>query len=359
MPAPTKSLRVLIIANACPWVSWPEKIAAIKAFYAPLVNLEIDLKQADFENIPLGTYPGSTTIFNGAKTTDVPGVDIEINQQWFAEYIGPMFVGYDIVVFQTANVATGGLPLGIKFEKFNGTWCCETFVTDENYIYILPNPAGTGVGITLGNEAETIIKHEISHALYSITGQPDNTHLYFYANNFERVLTDIKLPDQVKINSLYQQVIALLEEELGIIKANQATADMKTPTSVSATTFPAKIIAWAKAIISEEGAKPGLHNGGNLKFTTLTASWGATKGPAASDGGFLAQFATDQMGEDALCNFLVLGCEDELIAFHSPEARTLGGFTKIYAGNPPQGYISAIEEAIGETGGVQISTFLS
>jgi hypothetical protein len=100
-------------------------------------------------------------------------------------------------------------------------------------------------------------------------------------------------------------------------------------------------------------------NPGNLKYSTLTASWGAQKGPAASDGGFLCQFANDNAGQTALCNFLVLGCEDELIAFHAPEARTLAGFTTIYAGNPPEGYITRIEEALGVPGTTQISTFLT
>ena len=48
-----------------------------------------------------------------------------------------------------------------------------------------------------------------------------------------------------------------------------------------------------------------------------------------------------------------------LLAFHAPEARTPSGFTKIYASNPPQGYIDAIVQAMGGDPNVQISTFLS
>ena len=75
--------------------------------------------------------------------------------------------------------------------------------------------------------------------------------------------------------------------------------------------------------------------------------------------GHLCQFAALSAGQSALCNFLVLGCEDELIAFHAPGARTLGGFTRIYAGNPPQGYIYAIAAQLNEPLDAQISTFLS
>ena len=83
------------------------------------------------------------------------------------------------------------------------------------------------------------------------------------------------------------------------------------------------------------------------------------EGIAAADGGFLAQFKTESVGEIALCDFLVLGCQDQLVAFHAPAARTLGGFTTIYAGNPPQRYIDAIVQAMGGDPNVQISTFLS
>lgn len=115
---------------------------------------------------------------------------------------------------------------------------------------------------------------------------------------------------------------------------------------------------WANAIAAGEGANPASNNPGNLKYSTLTASWGATKGNAASDGGYLCHFATQDIGTRALCNFLTLGCENELIAFHSPAARTLEGFTEIYAGNPPQGYINKIVATLGVPANTQISTFL-
>lgn len=348
-------MKVLIVANACPWASWPEKITAIKAFYAPLLDLEIGIQHTDFQNVPLKTYPGTVTQFGPAGATDVAGEDLEIDQEWYAANIIPLATSYDIVVFQAANLAATGLPLGVEFGKLNGLVCCETFVPDEAYDYFLPGANGQ-IGTSIGNEAIVDIEHEIAHALYTITGQPDNTHKFFYANQFTRVLTDLKLPNTSLINALYQQVIADLEEELGLIKQQKSQADMNTPTAPA---FPAKITAWAAAIAKEEGANPALNNPGNLKVSSLTRSWSAEQGPAAQDGGYLAKFASPQAGNAALCNFLILGAEDELIAFHAPEARTLRGFTKIYAGNPPEGYITAIAAAINEPLDVQISTFLS
>lgn len=106
-----------------------------------------------------------------------------------------------------------------------------------------------------------------------------------------------------------------------------------------------RIPVWAKAIEANEGANPILNNPGNLKFSSLTASWGGTKGHQASDGGWLCQFSTYQQGFTALCNFLTLGAENELVAFH--QARTLQKFTVVYAGNPPQPYINRIAQTLG------------
>lgn len=119
------------------------------------------------------------------------------------------------------------------------------------------------------------------------------------------------------------------------------------------------IVKWANLIKAGEGATPVSHNPGNLKYTSLTASWGAKRGRAATDGGFLAAFPDDATGFTALCNFLLLGCENLLLAFHKPASRTLTGFTKIYAGNPPQPYIDRIVQGLGVDPKVDIATFLS
>lgn len=143
---------------------------------------------------------------------------------------------------------------------------------------------------------------------------------------------------------LYQQLIVALTKLRDILKAKSMT-------------HPAKITAWANAIALEEGARKDLNNPGDLKVSTLTKSWGATNGFQASDGGWIAKFPTYQSGFDALCNFLTLGAENELLAYH--QTRTLQSFMKIYAGNPPQGYIEGVAKAIGCSLDTDISSFLT
>lgn len=118
------------------------------------------------------------------------------------------------------------------------------------------------------------------------------------------------------------------------------------------------IVAWAEAISQGEGASLASNNPGNMKYTTLTASWGASKGRAATDGGFLCQFPTQEQGFTALCNFLTLACEGELIISH-PQPCTLRDFTMRYAGNPPEGYLERIAAYLNVPTSVLISTFLT
>lgn len=218
-------MKIIIIANLCEWASWPAKIAAIKAFWAPLVDLEIDIKYTDYANIPTTKYAGTITQFLPTGAVDVPGEDTEIDQTWFNANIGPLITGYDIAVFQTTSPTGNGLPLGIKFEDLNGTWCCETFIPGEEDNYYLS-------GMTeLGNSAEIIISHEISHAIYSITGQQDNTHLYFYANNFKRVLTDISLPTDSPLVKLLRELVSVLMQEKADITNQKSAADMNSTTT--------------------------------------------------------------------------------------------------------------------------------
>ncbi len=153
----------------------------------------------------------------------------------------------------------------------------------------------------------------------------------------------------------------LFLEELIYGDRNSVTLDyMPQNTPSTQPVVPAhksRIPDWANAIKTGEGATIASNNPGNLKYSTLTASWGATKGRQSSDGGYLCQFLTYTQGFTALCNFLTLACEGELIISH-PQPCTLQAFTMRYAGNPPQGYIDHIAQTLGVPTSVNIATFL-
>jgi hypothetical protein len=147
----------------------------------------------------------------------------------------------------------------------------------------------------------------------------------------------------------YQQL--LLKSKPNIITPMQPTQAIKYP----------RIVAWANAIKQIEGWSPTSpscvnNNPGNLGYTSLTASWGGMKSGAKTDGGNFCKFKDYDTGFQALCNFLVLGAEDELKAFH--QARTLGDFSKVY-GNTGSGYGQQIANILNVPVTTNISTFLA
>jgi hypothetical protein len=186
------------------------------------------------------------------------------------------------------------------------------------------------------------------------SGYGNNGCFYFDRYMTNKAFSDVRYwssapQDIVRMNfllALLTQVAALYHEL--IAQKN----GYPPPTPIS------KIQQWANAIAKAENAKSSLNNPGDLKMSSLTASWGATQGFQATDGGWIAKFATYEQGMSALCNFLRLGCSDELVAFHAPESRTLGGFMKIYAGNPPEAYLNGIAAALGVSLDINITTFL-
>jgi hypothetical protein len=114
---------------------------------------------------------------------------------------------------------------------------------------------------------------------------------------------------------------------------------------------------WANAIKVQEGWYIGSrsyknNNPGNLKYSSLTASWGAT----GKDADNFCIYPDYETGMKALCNFLQLGAEDELIAFH--HARTLLLFTRVYAQPPNDNYALNVAKALGVDVNVDISTFI-
>ena len=286
---------------------------------------------------------------------------ISVGTPWFPELTGSSIVN-DITIRPTTDwhdweacgvTTTNGIPM-MKVKWWGG----EPKMFGRNAVNSLLGVSGSDALCDTDGKATPAdiqtVRLNIMQVLLS----------YYYE------LLAIFNPSVGSTQSLYQKFeedIQLIEEEItnytkpmpeeitppGVPQA--PTSPVEAPVSL----FPTKIVEWSQNIAIGEGATPESNNPGNLKYSTLTASWGATPGRAASDGGFLCQFPTLEMGQNALCNFLKLGCEDELVAFHSPEARTFQGFTEIYAGNPPLGYITGIAERMGIALDTQISTFLN
>lgn len=298
-------MKITFVLNNIQWTTIPTKVASICSFFSPDLVITPTILHTTFN-------PPFTEVEALGGLTNTPANTQTVPSEWFTQNITPLSPTADIIVFclATTDVPVNRTSIGIM-QGGTPVQCCIFGINETDHAYVNM--------VDQGNSFELFCKHEISHALYLLEGKsPDNTHLYFYTGVPVGVLTDLKTPPPVA-----------------------------HPT----------IEKWANAIAKWEGAKPFLNNPGNMGYSSLTASWGAVKGPPKSDGGYFCQFPTYAKGFTALCNFLTLGAQDQLIAYH--QARTLEAFSKVYGGNPPQGYIDGIAHELSVLTSVDIATFLS
>lgn len=158
-------------------------------------------------------------------------------------------------------------------------------------------------------------------------------------------------PDKIsiikKILDLIGQVLNI--QSLLIKKIQEPIPDQSLPDQApnpppAPPTHPSRIVEWARAMEKEEGSKPPKptdrskrnNNPGNLKYTSLTASFGAV----GKDPENFCIYPDYPTGFNALCSFLRLAAEDQLIPYKN--ARTLKEFISIYALPPNDGYANNV-----------------
>lgn len=334
-------MKIAFIFNNSTWSSEIEKVQNICNFFST-VYIESEIHHTTFTNIPFITV---ATTDGHQGTPDTLGTAETVNSDWYDTHITPLTEA-DIILFCITQAESAGhiTPIGID----NKVHAIIFGVNETNHAYVN--------GKDLGNEFELFAEHEISHALYYLSGKPDRTHEYFYAGNPQGVLKDFA--DKV---SILKRMLQACLQLLGLLKIQQTMQPIPIVTEPIVNPPISKIELWAKAIQQAEGWKPGSpsqthNNPGNLGYTTLTASWGATQGGAKSDGGHFCKFPDYVTGFKALCNFLTLGAEDELKAFH--QARTLELFSEKY-GNTGVGYAQEIANTLHVPLSTDVSTFLT
>lgn len=178
------TFKVLVIANDAPWASWPDKVAYIQNFFAPIATVSVDVVHTSF------TVPFSS--FNpGVQPYEVlNGLCAEVNTAWYAKYITPLAKGYDISLFVLPNT---------EWPLFN----CVRGVTQFGTPKPIPceisgdeNEATYLNGVKLFDTTVHYGVHELCHALFELSGvsyAQDTTHYWdFNQKNLAGVLADIK-----------------------------------------------------------------------------------------------------------------------------------------------------------------------
>ena len=184
---PTLTLK--IIANNCPWPSWPEKIAELQAWFSPRFNLKVDFATTSFTDIPFDGY---------VSTTGQPGLQ-GVDRDWYDDNITHLAPGYDMVMFvMDLREWKAAGARGWRTDRDSGPIELQAGV-DEREFMQWPN-------FTSMNAFYQIARHEICHALYMISGQIDNTHKYWDMGRLEYVLNEIDLSEKVMIKQVWWNI---------------------------------------------------------------------------------------------------------------------------------------------------------
>lgn len=345
-----KKINLLIVLNAN-WSSLPQKIEELKKWYAPKVELEIEVQNTKYTDIPFVPY-----------NEDKMGVD----RYWFDTRISPRVTAgkTDIVLFtlevkdwpshksvrgwRDNNYPTGAVEISVGVDENEGLW--------QN-------------GKLIDNMFIKYARHEIMHALYAITGQPDRTHEFGTTDGYARLddyetlkncLNELVFVEPKQVDKVIRtsNIIVWLLSFIGILKANPPVWKPEelppTPPQQQAPKIP-YIEKWAEAIKIEEGFfKPGENpkypngslsyrnnNPGNLRF--------AGQSGAVKTAGNFAKFSTYQQGWDALIRQLRAACEGRSKVYR-PDM-TLFEFCTVWApaydGNDPRRYANNVATRIG------------
>ncbi len=171
-----RTFKLLVLANQIDWETLPAKMEAVKAFYAPVCNLDIEIRHVSL-------YP------TYAQYPDVTPLYV-IDRGWYdVNLAAPNALQADLILFITKP---GSVETWAGYMSYNnvGPWETTVFVNggENDHIYM----GGTDMG-----DAFTLLAcHELSHAFYRIVGKQDDTHVHFpvnqspYLDNPTNVLKD-------------------------------------------------------------------------------------------------------------------------------------------------------------------------
>ena len=325
----------------------------------PKVSFDTYFLYTSYQNIPIADI-------HRADGKVVKGIDPE----WYNREITSQAVDAHVVVFVlpvSQWVAIGCSPADWGFRTDRNEGPVEiTIAADANEATTYPNGKSF-------NSLEDRLYHELAHSVSMIYGVPDTIHDWNSKSDpdgfvRELAIKDLPIPQELsRIGRALQYLAVWISRLLQPKKPAYFTEDSFLPTRpITLEEVPVEknklIKIWAEAIRIEEGGKPDnlntrLKNPGNLKYSLLTKSFGATGKYPASDGGFFCIFPTQPIGMQALCSFLEMACLDKLKPYH--DARTLRLFTRRYANPPNDGYANNIAKKLGVDIDIDISKLLA
>jgi hypothetical protein len=214
-------MRLTIIANNCPWASWPEKIKALQDWFAPKLTFDVEIKHTNFQNIPFVKYGSEDA--SQATLQNIFG----IQPDWYDKNIPQLAIGSDVVMFVIPRSQwEGGLARGWRTDSDTGP--IELHLgCDENEKLIWPNMPRMDAFFQLA-------RHEMMHAMFILTKQYDTTHFYWALGKLEISRDQLEFPQDWAMPGV-RRMVNYLSKILAELTAKYAIppAVAKTPDKVT------------------------------------------------------------------------------------------------------------------------------
>jgi hypothetical protein len=215
-----RTFKLLVIANQLGWPSLQAKVDAIRAFYAPVCNLDITIQRVSLNPV-YALYP------------DLAPLNVIDRGYYDLNIASPNALAADIILFITEAPQTVITPNGYMSMNNVGPWEATVFARGENdHTYMK--------GTDMGDTFTLFACHELSHAFYRLVGKPDLTHTYFpapdtpYVGPPSAVLKDFDFSSRIStLNWLLDQLKAMATALSLLKKQNVATVCCVAPSQPS------------------------------------------------------------------------------------------------------------------------------
>jgi hypothetical protein len=326
-----KTIKLKLVANNLgKWKTLPDKINELKK-WAKGIDLQIDLKYTTFDPVPFSIYNPLIDQYNKKLiSTQCQGV----SPDWYDTNISSQAKGYDIVLFcLNMDQWEGNSARGWRTDSSNGPIELQVGSDEREHS-------------SSYNNFLMFAKHEISHALYMMTGQADRTHEFYYNGDeyCDKIWGDLRFvePNWADDPVLWERFLNFLRVIFSIMKEEPKTILPDEPVPTKAT-----IENFCKAIERHEGYFQGSrsfrnNNSGNLRYCEQRLAIGKDKQN-------FAIFATYQDGFNTLKE-MITRAKNGLSKVYSPE-NTLTDFFSLYApafdSNDPNNYAKVVAKEIG------------
>lgn len=208
---------VAIVANNADWASWPQKVQAIKDFFASRVELNIVVVKT-YNKLPFILSPDFPPLY-------------EVDRNWYGNNVSIMADDIVMLVVTPESHVGEVTPFGLMTGHSVKPWECTLYGNENDHAYVQ--------GVDLGNSLVLYACHELSHVFYAMMNATDNTHKYFYAGTPKDVLADFDFDSYIaKLRQIIATLTALISVKKQVIQIMDNTSgtppiqNVPTPTPV-------------------------------------------------------------------------------------------------------------------------------